>query len=147
MDLRTLRHHETSTEADMADRRRIERVNGLLRDEIAQLIASHVNDPRLRGIITITQVRTASDLRNASVYVSVMGNESVRQEALAGIQSSAAYLRRELRDRVSLRYVPFLKFVLDDAMLEADRLMKIIDDLPAVEELQGGGLPTTEGRG
>ena len=113
----------------MVDRRRIERVNGLLREEISNLIASQVNDPRLKGIITITQVQTASDLRNARVYVSVMGDESIREEALAGIQSSASYLRRELRERVALRYVPFLRFMLDDAMLEADRLMHIIDNL------------------
>ena len=123
----------------MADRRRVERVNGLLRQEISNLVASQVNDPRLNGIITITQVRTAPDLRNARVYVSVMGRESVRQEALAGIQSSASYLRRELRNRVSLRYIPFLRFVLDDAMIEADRLMRIIDDLPASDAAGDGG--------
>ncbi len=131
----------------MADRRRIERVNGLLREEISRLISSQVNDPRLRGIITITQVRTASDLRTARVYVSVMGDESVRQEALAGIQSSATYLRRELRDRVSLRYIPFLRFVLDDALLEADRLMKIIDDLEVPDASESGGLPESAGQG
>jgi ribosome-binding factor A len=113
----------------MTDRRRVERVNGVLREEISGLIASQLNDPRLRGIISITQVRATSDLRSARVYVSVMGSEEVRQQALSGIQSSASYLRRELRSRVSLRYVPFLTFVLDDAMLEADRLMRIIDDL------------------
>ena len=118
----------------MADRRRMERVNGLLREEIAGLLASQVNDPRLKGIITITQVRTASDLRSARVYVSVMGAEAVRQEALAGIQSSASYLRRELRSRVTLRHVPFLTFQLDDAMLEANRLMQLIDDLEVPDE-------------
>ena len=123
----------------MVDRRRIERVNVLLREEIAKLIAAQVNDPRLRGIITITQVQTASDLRSARVYVSVMGDESVRQEALEGIQSSASYLRRELRNRVTLRYVPFLKFVADDAMQEAERVMRIIDDLGAREESGDGG--------
>ena len=131
----------------MADRRRIERVNGLLREEISRLISSQVNDPRLRGIITITQVRTASDLRTARVYVSVMGDDGVRQEALAGIQSSATYLRRELRDRVSLRYIPFLRFVLDDALLEADRLMKIIDDLEVPDASESGGLPASTGQG
>ncbi len=120
----------------MADRRRMERVNGLLREEIAGLLASQVNDPRLKGIITITQVRTASDLRSARVYVSVMGAETVRQEALAGIQSSASYLRRELRTRVSLRHVPFLTFLLDDAMLEADRLMQLIEDLEVPDETE-----------
>jgi ribosome-binding factor A len=113
----------------MTDRRRVERVNGVLREEISGLIASQLNDPRLRGIISITQVSATSDLRSARVYVSVMGSEEVRQQALSGIQSSASYLRRELRSRVSLRYVPFLTFVLDDAMLEANRLMRIIDDL------------------
>ena len=122
----------------MADRRRMERVNGLLREEIAGLLASQVNDPRLRGIITITQVRTASDLRNARVYISVMGNETVRQETLAGIQSCASYLRRELRSRVSLRYIPFLSFQLDDAILEADRLMTIIDELEPTSETDDG---------
>ena len=131
----------------MADRRRVERVNGLLRQEISNLVASQVNDPRLNGIITITQVRTAPDLRNARVYVSVMGRESVRQEALAGIQSSASYLRRELRNRVSLRYIPFLRFVLDDAMIEADRLMRIIDDLPASEAAGDGGHAPLSDRG
>ncbi len=130
----------------MVDRRRIERVNGLLREEISALIASHVNDPRLKGIITITRVQTGSDLRNARVYVSVMGNEAVRQEALAGIQSSASYLRRELRDRVALRYVPFLKFALDDAMLEADRLMGIIDSLEVPEESEGDETAWARGR-
>ena len=130
----------------MADRRRIERVNGVLREEISSLMSSQVNDPRLKGLITITQVRTASDLRTARVYVSVMGNESVRQEALAGIQSSATFLRRELRGRVSLRYIPFLKFVLDDAMLEADRLMRIIDDLPLPDASESGGLAASAGQ-
>ena len=120
----------------MPDNRRIERVNGLLQQEISSLLASQVNDPRLNGIITITQVQTAPDLRSARVYVSVMGNESIRQEAIAGIQSSASYLRRELRDRISLRYVPFLSFLLDDAMVEADRLLRMLDSLevPAAPE-------------
>lgn len=113
----------------MTDRRRMERVNGLLRQEIAALVANGLNDPRLRGLISITQVRVASDLRSARVYVSVMGAEDLRDDALAGIQSAASYLRRELRDRIALRYVPFLTFELDETMLEADRLMRIIDDL------------------
>ena len=125
----------------MADRRRMERINGLLREEIAGLLSSQVNDPRLRGLITITQVRTASDLRSARVYISVMGAEAVRQDALAGIQSSASYLRRELRSRVSLRHVPFLTFQLDDAMLEANRLMQLIDELEVQEEPGDGAQP------
>ena len=125
----------------MTDRRRMERVNGLLRQEIAALVANGLNDPRLRGLISITQVRVAADLRSARVYVSVMGADDLRDDALAGIQSAASYLRRELRDRIALRYVPFLTFELDETMLEADRLMRIIDDLRTDD------LPTNPGDG
>ena len=92
--------------------RRVDRINGLLRQEISQLLSHQIKDPRLRGVITITEVRTTSDLRNAEVYVSVMGEAEAKEAALEGIRSAATFLRRELRDRLSLRYVPFMKFTL-----------------------------------
>ena len=111
--------------------RRVERINGLLRQEISQLLAREIKDPRLGGVISITQVQTASDLRSARVLVSVMGDQETRETALDGIQSAAAFLRRELRDRLKLRYVPFLKFALDDSMENADALLRLMDRLRA----------------
>ncbi len=111
--------------------RRVERINGLLRQEISQLLAREIKDPRLGGVISITQVQTASDLRSARVLVSVMGDQETRETALEGIQSAAAFLRRELRDRLKLRYVPFLKFSLDDSMENADALLRLMDRLRA----------------
>lgn len=111
--------------------RRVERINGLLRQEISQLLAREIKDPRLGGVISITQVQTASDLRSARVLVSVMGDQETRETALDGIQSAAAFLRRELRDRLKLRYVPFLKFALDDSMENADALLRLMDRLHA----------------
>ena len=111
--------------------RRVERINGLLRQEISQLLAREIKDPRLGGVISITQVQTASDLRSARVLVSVMGDRETRETALDGIQSAAAFLRRELRDRLKLRYVPFLKFALDDSMENADALLRLMDRLRA----------------
>jgi ribosome-binding factor A len=107
--------------------RRIDRVNGLLREEISQLLSREIKDPRLSGIISITQVKTSSDLRNAVVYVSVMGDDTTKREALAGIQSAATFLRRELRERLSLRYVPFMKFRLDEAIEDAEHVLRIMD--------------------
>jgi ribosome-binding factor A len=107
--------------------RRIDRINGLLRQEISQLLSREIKDPRLSGIISITQVRTSSDLRNAVVFVSVMGDDTTKQEALAGIQSAATFLRRELRERLSLRYVPFMKFRLDESIEGAEHVLRIMD--------------------
>ncbi len=109
--------------------RRVDRVNELLRLEISQLLARQVKDPRLSGVITITEVKAAPDLRTALVLVSVMGDDETKKTALAGIQSAAKFMRRELRDRVSLRYVPFLSFTLDDSLETSDRLMGMLNQI------------------
>jgi ribosome-binding factor A len=109
--------------------RRIDRINGLLRQEISQLLSRQIKDPRLRGIITITQVQTSGDLRTARVFLSVMGDTETQHSALEGIQSAAAFLRRELRERLTFRYVPFLSFVLDDSLERGDHLLQIIDHI------------------
>ena len=109
--------------------RRVDRVNELLRLEISQLLARQVKDPRLSGVITITEVRAAPDLRTALVLVSVMGDDETKKTALAGIQSAAKFMRRELRDRVSLRYVPFLSFTLDESLETSDRLMGMLNQI------------------
>ena len=134
--------------------RRIDRVNELLRLEISQVLARQIKDPRLSGVITITEVRTTPDLRNALVLLSVMGDQETKKSALAGIESAAKFLRRELRGRLTLRYVPFLRFVLDDSLERADRLMTIMNQIQenqignvaaeiiAVEDSQSGAAST-----
>ena len=134
--------------------RRIDRVNELLRLEISQVLARQIKDPRLSGVITITEVRTTPDLRNALVLLSVMGDQEAKKSALAGIESAAKFLRRELRGRLALRYVPFLRFVLDDSLEHADRLMTIMNqiqesqiasvaaEVTAVEDSQSGAAST-----
>ena len=94
--------------------RRADRINGLLREEISLLLSREVKDPRLDGLISITRVDTSSDLRNARGFLSVMGDQASKDAALQGIQSAASFLRRSLRDRLKLRYVPFLKFAIDE---------------------------------
>ena len=109
--------------------RRVERVNELLRHEISRLLALQTKDPRLGGVITVIRVITTRDLREAHVFISVMGDAVAKQSALDGIRSAAAFLRRELRPRVSLRYTPFLKFSLDDSLEEADHVLGIMDQI------------------
>ena len=115
--------------------RRSDRINGLLRQEISVLLSREIKDPRLNGVISITQVETSSDLRNARVFVSVMGDDDTKDAALDGIRSAATFLRRSLRDRLKLRYVPFLKFSLDQSMADADAVLRLMDgmqDVPIV---------------
>ena len=107
--------------------RRIDRVNELLRHEISRLLALQIKDPRLRGVISITRVATSNDLRAAQVFLSVMGDQVAKTEALEGIRSAASFMRRELRRRLTLRYTPFLTFTLDESFQEAEHILGIMD--------------------
>ena len=112
--------------------RRTERVNGLLRQELSQLIVRSVKDPRLAGVITVTQVDTTSDLQHARVFVSVLGTPVEKERTLQGITSASGYMRRELRSRLSLKHIPELNFVLDEALGNAEHIYQLMDRL-AVE--------------
>ncbi len=109
--------------------RRVERINEQLRQEISQLLLRQIKDPRLGGVISVTQVHTSSDLRSALVLLSVMGDTATKQSALEGVQSAAAFIRRELRGRLALRYTPFLRFDLDDSLEHGEHLLRIMDGL------------------
>lgn len=115
--------------------RRNDRVNEVLRHEISQLLSRQVKDPRLTGVISITQVKTSSDLRLAQVFLSVMGDSETKRSTLEGMQSAAKFLRRELGQRLTLRHTPFLTFVLDESIEEADHLLRVMD------HIQTGQLP------
>ena len=106
--------------------RRIDRVNELLRSEISHLIARDIKDPRVAGVISITEVVASSDLRSAKVYVSVMGRDADQKAAMDGIRSAASFLRRELRERINLKHMPHLTFVLDDSIEEGDRVLRLM---------------------
>ena len=85
-------------------------------------------------MISITQVKTTNDLRSARVFISVMGDATAKQNALEGIQSASTYLRRELRERLAMRYVPFLSFAVDNTLDEADHIYQIMDKIQTVGE-------------
>ncbi len=125
--------------------RRIDRVNELLRAEISNLMAREIKDPRVAGVISITEVVASSDMRSARVYVSVMGAESKRQAAMDGIRSAASFLRRELRDRVNLKHTPHLSFVLDDSIEEGERVLRLIEG-QTPETFAAGYLETLDSR-
>ncbi len=107
--------------------RRTDRINEQLREEISMLLTRQIKDPRLNAVISITRVVSSGDLRSARVYISVMGNQETKQTALAGIQSAASFLRRELRDRINMKHTPFLSYELDTSLDEADQLLRLMN--------------------
>jgi len=108
--------------------RRQRRVNGLLREGLSELLRRKVKDPRLEGLTVVT-VETSPDLKHAHVYVSSLGSQEERQEALRGLERAGSFLRRELGARLSLRYIPEMLFHLDDSLERGQRIADLLQRL------------------
>ena len=105
----------------MADSRRQDRVGALIQRELSEIIQRSVKDPRV-AFCTVTQAEMSPDLKYVDVKVSVIGDEAQKDETLAGLKSAAGFLRREIGNRLTLRYSPELRFTIDES---ADYLFKI----------------------
>jgi ribosome-binding factor A len=114
--------------------RRAERVSTLIRQEICELLLEHINDPRLEGLISVTEVSTSPDLQNARVYVSILGDDEAIKEAMKGFRSATGYFRKELSHRLRLRYVPELSFELDNSIERGARILNIIQQVSEEDE-------------
>ena len=100
--------------------RRPERVSGLLLHAIADIVLREVKDPRVSGV-TVTAATLSPDLRLARIFVRTLRDEA-RADALAGLQSAAGYIRRQVAARLQLRYTPTLEFLYDTTLDEVNRL-------------------------
>jgi len=106
--------------------RRMERINELIRDEISDLIRREMRDPRLIGLISVTDVETSPDLRYAKVYVSVLASDKERDDAIRALKKASGFLRKELGGRLNLRRTPQLNFCLDVSLERGARIMELI---------------------
>ena len=106
----------------------------LIHPEISQLIQYSTRDPRL-GFVTVTGVDVTPDLRLARVYVSVLGDEKEAKDTLKVLAGAANYFRREMKETLSLRYIPELTFKLDNSLERGDRIEKLLDSLKEEESV------------
>ena len=97
-------------------------------------MAQELKDPRLPILLSITQVTTSPDLHNAKVFVSVLGSPQEQTGALSGLSSAAGFLRRALRQRLSLRDIPQLHFLPDDSIQRGQELLSVIDSISSQSE-------------
>jgi ribosome-binding factor A len=116
----------------MVDRQR--RLGQLLKQEISDMLLREIKDPRI-AFASITSVDVAPDLRHAKVLVSVLGSERERKSTMAGLRSAAGYIRRELGQRLHLKYTPEIRIIYDDSIEEGSRILSLIDSVVTKEDL------------
>ena len=107
---------------------RLERVNQLLFRELGEIFTAVVS-PDLPLLVTVTGVRTSVDLREATVFVSVYGNDAQKQRALDFLQKRRALIQSRVSRKVILKYTPILHFKLDETAENAARVDAILQDL------------------
>ena len=105
------------------------RVNESVRAVIADGVGT-LKDPRI-GMVTVTGVDVTPDLREARVYVSVLGTERKRRETLAGLASAHGVLQARINRELNLRRTPTLTFSYDDSVEQGVRMTHLIDELAA----------------
>jgi ribosome-binding factor A len=121
-------------------KRRTERVNGLLREELDSLLRREAKDPRLQSMWSITDVEVSGDLRHAKVFVSVLGTEEEAESTLQGMNAARSYLRRELSHRLNtMHHVPEIAFKRDRSIERGAHMSAVLDELAREREAREAG--------
>jgi ribosome-binding factor A len=107
---------------------RTERAADTLREVIAQIVGYELEDPRLSSV-TVTDVRVASNMRTAKVYVTVAGNEEEHKAALSALRHAAPYVRKQLGLSLNLPRTPELFFVRDRIEEEGERVDQLLHEI------------------
>ena len=107
---------------------RMRRVDRAVQEVVSAHIAEDLKDPRI-GFVTVTGVETSVDLRTARVYVSVLGGEAERDDALAGLRSASGYLQSLVGDELRMKRTPTLNFVFDKSIDTGMRMEKLISEV------------------
>ena len=106
---------------------RMRRVNEAVREVLSARIAEGLKDPRI-GFVTLTSVDTSPDLRQARVYVSVLGDQRTRDETLAGLGSAHGVLQQAIARELRMKRTPTLQFVFDESIDRGMRITELLDE-------------------
>jgi len=104
------------------------RVAEQMKKEIGELINQKLKDPRI-GFITVTDLDLTNDLQNATVYISVLGDETEKEESLIGLSKASGFIRSEIGKKIRLRKVPEIIFKFDKAHEHGNRIEAILRKL------------------
>jgi ribosome-binding factor A len=104
---------------------RVRRVADRIKETVALLLDTRVKDPRL-GFVTITEVRITGDLREATVFYTVLGDDENRASTKAALESAKGMLRSEVGKALGIRHTPSLEFLLDGIPENAIHISEVL---------------------
>ena len=125
----------------MADAARAARLADRIKVIVAQALERRVKDPRL-GFVTLTDSRVTNDLQHATLYYTVYGDQTQREDTARALESAKGVLRSEVGRNITARLTPTLTFVADEIPADAARLESVLraareKDARVAEQAQG----------
>jgi ribosome-binding factor A len=121
----------------------LEQVSSVLTRAVQDVLLRGLNDPRVRGMISVVRVEVADDLANATVFVSIMPHEH-ETLTLHGLRHAARHVRRQVAERVRMRRVPQLAFKLDRSVKTQSQVLAAINDAVREDERRHHGESTSQ---
>ncbi|OGO79168.1 MAG: ribosome-binding factor A [Clostridiales bacterium GWB2_37_7] len=108
---------------------RKDRINEEVRRVISEIIMNEVKDPRISKLCSVISAEVTPDLKFAKVFISVLGSDEEKKNTLAGLNSAAGYVRKELGARIDLRNNPEVHFELDKSIEHGARILDILSEI------------------
>lgn len=108
--------------------RRQERLSEQIHEEVAEIVAGELKDPRI-GLVTVTRVELTADFHQARIWVSVLGGDDERRQSLEGLASAAGYVRQELGQRLRMQRSPEISFLPDRGPEESAKIESLLQNL------------------
>lgn len=117
---------------------RVERIAEAIREVVSSAILFELADPRVQGV-TVLRAEVTGDLRNATVFVSLMGTDAQQKLALRGLRHAGGYLQAKVAARLQTRFTPVLSFKVDEGVKKSIEISRLIDEAIASDR---AGRPT-----
>lgn len=113
---------------------RSKKIAGLVQREVSDIILHKLHDRHV-GFVTVTNVSMSKDQRYAKIYISVMGEEKTRNETIKTLNHAAGYVQYEFSQRVKLRYIPQMRFYLDNSWMKRNHIEEVLHRLHETGEM------------
>jgi len=106
-----------------------DRIRKTLQKEISDIIQRSIKDPRISGIVSVTDIELSPDYKYAKVYVSIFGTDEQKEQTMEALEDATSQVRYEVGKRVRLRHTPEIEFRRDDSLERGSRITDLIDKI------------------
>ena len=108
---------------------RHERVGEEIAHEINAMLAGELKDPRLEGMVVVSEVRVQPDMRHARVFITARGSAKEQEDAIKALEHASGFIRSQLVERLQLRRTPELHFTLDHSQEYTERINELLKEM------------------